>query len=1189
MEDSQLSILSSTTLQLKTFLEDAATALFELARPEHQAQLDLLRESDNQSHGVILIIEAVMVLLSPDKEFSSPLEVPAVSWSSARTLLENVGCADLSSALLAVDIHNVPATNLEALRGYRSHEHWKDACASTSHTTPCLKLLQWWVDSVIDYAIEVEALGGPATVVSNQKIFSAVVRVTDGIQTFPAQFDRTFPVYKSGERMLPEHGITRAIKHLFEAIMRPLKVYSESRAVPVDTATNGRRLRLIINVYHEPQAEQLVFCGYDPLSSQRFLTVVHQTAVNRLLAPNSVELQDARRAPRTPHALYMRLVELLTLRHPKRAIDAPCLPLEMGIRRKRHRLLRTVRSVDTRTVVVTASEAAPGDVTFEAYLPVTSTKQELSISSEMIASIRAATMSEQEKQELRTRNGRRMVLFLLDRLKLGGGKLDLFTGSVVGRQAFAGAVSISGVKHIVNVHVSSATQFMYVSAYEPGCSALSSFSLSPRARLLLLGSLNQGHRDDALQELFERLHLHKRKHETESFSTMFRSKEDQKVVLDRSIIKQAQSVPILGGEDSRAKRTMMLHCCASPDMLRQKDDEEEEGSLPMVEIIAYDKRTKSTLRLALSQQEMTTISPGWTDDHEALYTLTDLLRVSPEDERIYVYVDDQPLGSCDIKEPERKSAVTVTPKAEESSTKRVLPEVIPSNIDDTATLEFVRTVKSVERRRNPEGKVIYKQGHLLHMHYVIVTAWKQHGRGFILECYEPQSLVRVIIDLSSEESLRRAVGPPQDLVDGGKDLEIISHIIQSRICVTGSPPVFAVRTSRLFTSDKLTPIHKLGEAFETATQDAVILPRTGRIKVVTLGVNVRVERSAAAAKGDHLPLIVTAFETGRTEVQRQYYKLTAPSFHLVGYDPAHQEKLHLDVEAADTVSALEPNEDILLPHNRTQTVKALMPLLRVQREPTGRHRLILPWKRLKEMDVSETSVFDKKDLIIATGIKVHGGLFVIVRLNLICKASTGAVELHVDVYDPAQGMSGRFRATEEARELVTSLRENYKKLVQMLRQTLRAEVRVAEGIPILFSKFNLSAYVQAESDVKASSEAAKLPHMAKEEMLLLPANTMSGECLLKSAKKVGGFYCIASIHTLLDTDREEPVGLVLQVYCPSIAQLACASLKSAELLELLERNNIQAPSLATAAEAISSLFDLHYAGVHGHLKIQFKH
>lgn len=1173
-DQANAAIASAVTLHLKGLLEDASTAAFELARPSMQAQLDALRTSVEQAHDVILVMEAVMVLLCADKEFATQITLPAVSWASARTVLDHAGCATLSSALQAVDIHHVPAGNLEALRGYVSHENWP----KTSPQLTCTELLRWWVESVVSYASELEALGGPAESVSGHELFSAVVRVADGIQSFPSQFDRGHPVYRTGEVMLPEHGATRAMKHLFEAIMRPLKVYSESRAVPVDGSSSGRKLRLIIHVGHEAQAEKLVFSAYDPETSRRFLTMVDQADVNRLLAPNSIELQDPRRAPRTPQALYMRLVELLTLNQP-RVLDGSPKPLELHIRRKRLRLLRTVRTVDTVTVLISANEAAPGEVSFEVYNPARSERQEIGISAAMIAHVRAATMSPLEKQELKSRSGRRMALFLMDRLRFNNGKLGFFTGKVAGRKVFAGSLAISGTKHIVTINLSSATKFLYVSAYEPGSSSHTAFALSAAARKLLLGPINEGHRDDAIQELFARLHLHKPKHDDHSFSTVFRADKTHNVVLDRSMLKQVQIVPDAGG--SSENRTFLLHFCASTEMLTQSDDAEENRTLPVVEIIAYEKKTKETLRVTLSQSDMELISPGWTHQQEALRSAAGLLRMSHEGKQMHVYVDDEALGYCDI---QQRKPVAPSAKLAESQpeAKRVLPPSIPSNTDDSATLEFVRSVGSVERRRNPRGKVVYKQGHSIDGHYVIVTAWKQSGNGFVLECYEPQSLVRVLIDLSAEEALRRAVGPAQDLVDAGTDLPIITHLIENRITASGSPPVFSVRTSRLFTSDKITPVNKLTEEFDAAVKDVVILPSAGRIKILSLGVKVRVERSAAAPKGDHLSLIITAFETGRREVAAKYYNLTAPEFDLIAYDPANQQKMHLSIPAENVALAFASKEELLLPHNRTRAVKALMQWLRVQKKGHDQPTLILPWARLEKSQESEISAFDQKDLVIATGIKTKQGTFVVVRLTQVCKSSSGQRELHVQAYDPSQGMSARFRTSSEVQEAVLLLRENHKKLVQFLRDTMVAEIRECDGIPTLYATIDIT---RKEKEVE--EEGGATTEEATQEAMLLPAKTISGARLFKAAMKVSGYFCLVSIHQLLDDDSEEPVGIVLQVYCPSIAQLACRSLQLEELKHLLEQHDIHAPCLRTSAQAVSSLFALDYAGVHAHLTIKF--
>ena len=66
--------------------------------------------------------------------------------------------------------------------------------------------------------------------------------------------------------------------------------------------------------------ENIFISGYRPDNSQSFGVVVKSNEINRLLAPNSVELEAPRSPPVTHHQLYERLIELVKLERPRQTI-----------------------------------------------------------------------------------------------------------------------------------------------------------------------------------------------------------------------------------------------------------------------------------------------------------------------------------------------------------------------------------------------------------------------------------------------------------------------------------------------------------------------------------------------------------------------------------------------------------------------------------------------------------------------------------------------------------------------------------------------------------------------------------------------------------------------------------------------------------------------------------------------------
>lgn len=102
------------------------------------------------SAPVILVLEAVIVLLSPKHAFSGPN--PAVfgaSWAASHRLLF-LPPAELAHRLRSVDAAAVPPHNIDALLKYLSHPDWPlpgGAVGGSRH----LGRIAEWVNAVVQY------------------------------------------------------------------------------------------------------------------------------------------------------------------------------------------------------------------------------------------------------------------------------------------------------------------------------------------------------------------------------------------------------------------------------------------------------------------------------------------------------------------------------------------------------------------------------------------------------------------------------------------------------------------------------------------------------------------------------------------------------------------------------------------------------------------------------------------------------------------------------------------------------------------------------------------------------------------------------------------------------------------------------------------------------------------------------
>ena len=93
-----------------------------------------------------------------------------------------------------------------------------------------------------------------------------------------------------------------------------MKVYGEARKI-----NGGKGSNMVVSVYRDRQ--RIYFGAYDPKESVQRWAVTEDAAVNRLLAPNSIEQQGkSKTKPETPLEMYRRLVALLHLERPRGSI-----------------------------------------------------------------------------------------------------------------------------------------------------------------------------------------------------------------------------------------------------------------------------------------------------------------------------------------------------------------------------------------------------------------------------------------------------------------------------------------------------------------------------------------------------------------------------------------------------------------------------------------------------------------------------------------------------------------------------------------------------------------------------------------------------------------------------------------------------------------------------------------------------
>lgn len=647
---------------LKMLLEDRCSAEFLLASPSSIRQLTALAKIRDPPPGIVMIIEALIIALTPHRNFSGPdNRVGAVTWEQALPLLD-LRLGNLSERMANLDIHRIPSDNLNAIEEYFQHPSFPKE-GGVQHpaiaNNPILSTLLWWIRSVVRFARLLDQEGGPPDPLSkaSSTVFSSVISVRDGIQKFPRDYEPRqdhWPTQANGDLAMQSDGYKLALVQLLSVVLRDVRVYNASVTVPMyDSPTThlapkakkaafeqSKRTRLVIAIHRDPISEDFFFLAYSPRDSANYFAVVPLKDINKLLGPNSVEMRDPRRPPRDDIALYRRLLELLALERPRqRNFGAPALPFRLCLRRKRQRLLRTTRKLESLMATITASELAPGELLLDAYDADSSKSYSVKVGSELVEKICSLTSSSRERRDLLSKRGNKMMLHIVDRLMLRRATsrrpsdLLVHHGVVPGRKIFEGSISLSGKKHVVSVHVASATKALRVVTYYPPTSYRSEFLLSARARMLLLGTLNEGDRAGWLGRLFGRLHLHKPNSISRFGRTMSGSSEssetDERIaVLDKSIHKLTSRVLRLesspDNDPSKPRGPLLvLEFCISPTLIRiqGQDDErfyeddladdtllanfrQDTASSELLDILAYDRVTGTRYRLGLSEAQV---------------------------------------------------------------------------------------------------------------------------------------------------------------------------------------------------------------------------------------------------------------------------------------------------------------------------------------------------------------------------------------------------------------------------------------------------------------------------------------------------------------------------------------------------------------------------------------------------------
>ncbi|KAL3671176.1 hypothetical protein V7S43_004357 [Phytophthora oleae] len=325
------------------------------------------------SPALVVVMEAVIVLLTPEKAYEGPSQsdfaTSSVSWRLSRRLLAQP--AHLRAKLQQVDVTRIPTSNLRALERYLRHSLWPDAVISRSQTasTRLLYALAAWVEAAVGTAqlITAEGTGLLAPEITRfgpvPGLFERVV-VFDNCPTDSEQ---------EGE------GEDSAVVQLIEAVLADVRVYRTAHLLVrsrVNTsseslkkkqmATDGEE-RCMVTLFHE--CRRIFASVYRPSSGQSWMTMFSEDDIDHLLTPSG---RQDKLPPKSHAEMYARLARLCLLQrrkvasHPE-SVEAPN-PYELVLRPPSIRLYRHVLQLGGFLTTVTIAELSRGHVQIDAFV-----------------------------------------------------------------------------------------------------------------------------------------------------------------------------------------------------------------------------------------------------------------------------------------------------------------------------------------------------------------------------------------------------------------------------------------------------------------------------------------------------------------------------------------------------------------------------------------------------------------------------------------------------------------------------------------------------------------------------------------------------------------------------------------------------------------------------------------------------
>ncbi|KAG7382202.1 hypothetical protein PHYPSEUDO_005130 [Phytophthora pseudosyringae] len=374
MVDADVKLALDRTTRLRLELAEDAVAL-EMAELAKTGPNDT---ASAPSPALVVVMEAVIVLLTPGKAYEGPsqseIATSSVSWRLSRRLLAQP--AFLRAKLQQVDVTTVPCVNLMALEKYLRHSLWPDALVSRSQvaSSRLLHALAAWVESAARTARMIAADGAGSLAPEITRFAPA-----------PGLFERVVVFDNCPTDCVQDGaGEDQTAMQLMEAVLADVRVYRTAHLLVSSSVnasgqsrkkkTTDEEERCVATLFHE--CRRIFASVYSPSTGQRWMTVISEDDIDKLLTPTAMTLRGETRAdklpPKSHTEMYARVARLCLLQ--RRRLEDCCDSMEspsayeLVLRPRAVRLYRHVLQLGGHLTTVTIAETSRGQVQVDAFV-----------------------------------------------------------------------------------------------------------------------------------------------------------------------------------------------------------------------------------------------------------------------------------------------------------------------------------------------------------------------------------------------------------------------------------------------------------------------------------------------------------------------------------------------------------------------------------------------------------------------------------------------------------------------------------------------------------------------------------------------------------------------------------------------------------------------------------------------------